>query len=97
MATLMNKEELEAFYGKLAELTERGTEGEVREYVNYHYPRLPEDVRNEILFNTLHDAIKDEIRTEAAILKTQEEGLAAADKLEKLKIDLEKGEKSENA
>lgn len=98
MVTIMTKEELEAFKEKLFELVDRGGEEDVREYVNYYYERLPEDVRNEILFNTLFTALKDEVRTQEIVLQIQEEGLAVAEKLQELKdkLEREKPEKPEN-
>lgn len=86
----MNKEELEAFYEKLAELTENGTGHEVREYIEYHYTRLPEDVRKELLFNTLLSAVHEEAREQAALTEMQEKGLAAADTLEDMKAQIGK-------
>lgn len=89
MAT-MTKEELQSFYDKLAALTEAGDESAVRAYVNEQYPRLPEDVRQEIFFNTMLDTLKEETREEAALLQVQEQGLAAADELMRAKAELEK-------
>ena len=91
----MTQEELEAFYEKLSSLTENGTEGEVREYVNYHYPRLPENVRQELLFHTLVDAVDKTAREDAAVEQIQEEGLAAIEKLEQLKSEIEKDKLTE--
>ncbi|RJQ35494.1 hypothetical protein C4556_00125 [Candidatus Parcubacteria bacterium] len=82
----MTKEELDAFREKLVELTENGSEGEVREYVEHYYPRLPEEERRALLFNTLFDAIREE----HAISEIQEKGLEAADSLEQLKRKIER-------
>lgn len=86
----MTKEELVAFYEKLSALTDSGTEGDVRAYINQEYPRLPEDVRNELLFNTLLTSVKDEAREEASIADIQQKGLAAAESLENTKVQIEK-------
>ena len=86
----MTQEELEAFYDKLSALNASGTEGEVREYVSYHYPRLPENVRQELLFHTLVDAVNQTAREDAAIGQIQKEGLAAIEKLEELRREVEK-------
>ncbi len=89
----MTKEELAAFYDKLTELTEHGTEESVRAYVNDQYPRLPENVRNEILFNTLLTSAQDELQEGRVIDKIQEEGLAAAEALEQVKVEIQQESK----
>ena len=86
----MTKEELDAFYEKLSELAGRGTEDEVREYVDYYYPRLPENVRQELLFHTLVDAVKQTAAEDVVIAQVQEEGLAAVEKLEKMREHIQK-------
>ncbi|MBI2610851.1 hypothetical protein HYW60_02870 [Candidatus Kaiserbacteria bacterium] len=90
----MNKEELGAFYDKLAELTEHGTEGDVRTYVDHYYPRLPETVRNEILFGALADAVHDLAREEAAVEQVIEEGLSAAEALQQAKEQIQRSQKN---
>lgn len=89
MVMTMTKEELDTFYDKLADLTSHGTEEDVRAYINDQYPRLPEDVRNEILFNTLLTSVQDEVREGRAVDQLQEEGLAAAEALEQAKAEIE--------
>ena len=86
----MKKEELEAFHEKLSELTQAGSEDDLREYIDYYYPRLPENVRQELLFHTLVDAVKQTAREDAAIAQIQEEGLAAAEKLEQAREQIQK-------
>ena len=86
----MTQEELAAFKKKLTALVERGTEAEVREYVDHYYSRLPEDVRQELLFHTLLGALKEEAQEEAVLTQVQEEGLAAAEALEKAREEAEK-------
>lgn len=86
----MTQEELDAFTAKLAELTEHGTEEEVREYVSYHYPRLPEDMRNDMLFDTMLGAIKDEVREAPVIADLQEKGITAAEVLEQMRESVER-------
>jgi len=97
MVTTMTQEELTAFYAKLAELVEKSTEKEVREYIHHYYPRLPDNVREEILFNTFLDAVNEQGRGETLIEQVQKEGLEAADELEELKADLEEEIKKEEA
>jgi len=91
----MSQEELSAFYDKLAEITERGTEEELRIYVDHYYPRLPENARKEILFNSLLSAVRQEAREEAAIREIQEKGLLAMEALEEMKKELNRAEKEE--
>lgn len=85
----MTKEELSAFTEKLAEIVEKGTEQELREYVNHYYPRLPEEMRQELLFSTLLTAVKQEV----AVRDVQEKGLAAAKSLEEAKKAIQRAEK----
>ncbi len=85
----MTKEELGTFYDKLAELTEHGTEGEVRAYISGHLSRLPENVRNEILFNTLFTAVQTEAEQGSAVAGVLEEGLDMIDALEQAKTKIE--------
>lgn len=89
MVTIMNKEELSAFCDKLAELTEHGTEEDVRAYIDHYYPRLPEDTRKELLFASFFSAVQEEV----ALREVQEEGLAAAEILESAKKGLNKAKK----
>lgn len=86
----MTKEELAVFYQKLAALTETGTEADVRAYIDQQLPRLPEDVRNEVIFSSLFSAIEEEAQEEAAIAEIQDQGLAAADSLEKAREEIQK-------
>lgn len=85
----MTTEELDAFYRNLAELTEKGSEEKVRGYITEHYDRLPEKVQNEILGNALLTAIQDEVREEKAVGEMFDEGLAAAEVLEKAKQEIQ--------
>ena len=85
----MDQKELDAFYERLASLTQEGSEEKVRAYINEQYPRLPRDTRDEIMFNTLFTALQEEVSEQAAVLTMQEEGLAAAEFLEKVKISIE--------
>ena len=86
----MTKEELGTFYDKLAELTEYGTEGDVRAYINEKYPQLPKDIRDELLVNALLTAVQDKVDEERAILQIQEQGLAAARILEEAEAKMER-------
>lgn len=97
MVTTMTQEELTAFYAKLAELVEQSTEQEVREYINHYYPRLPDNVREEILFNTFLDAVDEQRKGEVFIEQIQKEGLEAVDALEELKADIEEEIQKEEA
>jgi|SRR3989344_317946 len=97
MATTMTQTELDAFYEKLAEFTEHGTEAQTREYIEYHFPRLPEKVRHEVVFNALSDAVNEAVQGEDALIQTLEEGLTAGEELLKLKKQVLKEEKSENS
>ena len=90
MSMTMTKEELGTFYDKLAELTEHGTEADMRAYINDQYPRLPEAVRDEILFSTLLSSVQDELVEGPALSRVRQEGLAAAKQLEELKAEIEK-------
>ena len=91
MVMKMTKDELIVFYARLAELTEKGSEADVRAYVNQEYPRLPEETQQEIVFNLFASALEQREQNDDVIVQIQEQGLEAAEKLEKLKEELEAG------
>lgn len=86
---IMNQEEMAAFYSRLSELTKEGSERDVREYINDHYLHLPEEVRNEVLFNLMRSSIDQQILEDNTIETIQNEGAAAIEALEEIKKEAE--------
>lgn len=56
----MTEQEVEAFRTKLAELTQRASEAEVRLFIDEQFPRLPDDLQNEIAANLLITSFRAE-------------------------------------
>lgn len=86
----MNPEELQAFRDQLDELTAGGTEAQVRAYIDEQFPRLPEDMQNDIAASLLITSLQDETQESDALAAMQEESLAATEGLEKVKKELER-------
>jgi hypothetical protein len=91
MDTPMNIQEIEAFQEKLSQLIAAGNEAEVRAYIDGNFPRLPEDMQNDIAASMLTSSMEDEASEIDVITDLQEKGLAAATELETMKAELEKG------
>lgn len=91
----MTKEEVDAFFRNLAELSSRGTEEQVRAYINEHYSRLPEKLQNEMLGHALLSAVQGQVREEKAMQQMLEEGLAAAETLEGVKAEIDRKDLTE--
>ncbi len=85
----MNEQELDVVREKIAELTIHGTESELRAYIDAQFPRLPENMQNEIMASLFATALEEELSELDAIDQVQEEGLKAVDDLEKLKKEIE--------
>lgn len=62
MALRMTDVELDAFREALANITERGTEAEVKAHIDAFFPRLPEAMQNEILAGLFLTSLRDEAR-----------------------------------
>ncbi len=78
----MNKEELAAVHDKLVELAQAGNEQAAEAYLIEQMPRLPEDLRKEIIARAYFESLVDEAEETEAIAAIQERGLAAIEVLE---------------
>jgi hypothetical protein len=87
---IMNQEEMQVFYSRLSELTKQGSEREVREYINDHYLHLPEEIRDEVLFNLMRSSIDEQSLEDRTIETIQNEGATAVETLEEIKKEVEK-------
>lgn len=67
MAKRMSDVEVDAFKEALATIARRGTEAELKAHINAFFPRLPEDMQNDILSGLFLTALEDE----AAHLSTE--------------------------
>ncbi|MEY4747531.1 MAG: hypothetical protein RLZZ416_580 [Candidatus Parcubacteria bacterium] len=85
----MTDEELQAFTKEMSRLAETGDEAKVKEYVASQYDRLPETMRQDILFHSLYSAVQDELE-EQAVTEVMEQGIAVAEELEKAKEEIKK-------
>ena len=83
MTQEMNTEELTAVYDKLLELTGAGNGDAAQTYLIERMPRLPEEVRKEIIARAYFDSVVEEVAEIEAIADIQREGLAAIEILER--------------
>ena len=85
----LSVEQSAAVYEKYARLLAEGKEDEAGKYIGEQLPNLPEDLRNKIIALMLNQSVIDEARELETIHNIQEAGLAAAEKLEELKKNLQ--------
>ena len=84
----MNVDELAALHDNLSDLVSAGKEEEAREYLCSHLPRLPEELKNQILGFMFFEAIVDEAREIEGVAKMQKDGISAIQALQALKKEL---------
>lgn len=85
----MNSQELENVFKQLASLVAAGKEYEAREFLGEQLPNLPEDVRNDIMFEMFVEAVRDEARDREGIAQLQEQSISAIRSLQETKKELE--------
>jgi hypothetical protein len=85
----MNSQELETIFKHLASLVASGKEYEARAYLGEQLPKLPEDVRNEIMFEMFVEAVQQEAQGREGIANLQEESITAIRSLQDAKKELE--------
>ncbi len=85
----MNSQELEHIFKHLASLLAAGKDHEARAYLNEQLPKLPEDIRNDIMFEMFTEAIQEEARDRQAIAKLQEESITAIRSMQETQKEIE--------
>lgn len=85
----MDTEQLTAFYDELQKLRAEGKEEEAKEMLRSRLQELPEDVQDRLAFEMFTSALREEMQGLEAVREIQEQGLAAAEELEKQRKLLE--------
>jgi hypothetical protein len=84
----MEAEKIQDIMNKLASLYALGSEEAAQAYLDEVYPTLPESVQGEIALATFTRAMKKETAERDAIADIQEEGMAVAEALQKIKDEI---------
>jgi hypothetical protein len=82
MENTMNTEEMNELYSKIAALEARGDTEAAKALLMEHLPRLPENLRTEIMLEMFTSSLEAEASGLAFKRTLQEEGLRAAKTLE---------------
>jgi len=76
--------ELQRVMTRYTELLEKGSEAEARAFVLEEFPKLPQDVREQVLGEMLTMAIEDKVEEREATKALHEEGIAAFKALDEM-------------
>ncbi len=80
-----DNKELDTIFATFRDLAAAGKEREAREYLNAEFFRLPKDMQDKLTAFMIVDSLQSEIADAEFKAEIQEEGLAAAEILEKAK------------
>lgn len=85
----MNTDQLAALLDAVEKLRGEGKEDEAKELLRSRLQELPEDVQDRMAFEMFTSALREEMQGLEAVREMQEQGLAAAEELERQRKSLE--------